>query len=302
MSKRLVLVDSDNRMWASFFAYKRLKYKGESVASIYGFPSMMKGLLKKFNPDELILVWDGQKSKHRLKLIPDYKGGRKTKELIDFDNFLHQKEVVRKLMNNLGVKQVINPIAEADDMIYKLTKLAPKMGFDEVIIVSSDKDFNQLINPAWPEVQVYVEKIKLKTLINAKNCKDIYGYEYYQTVDYLTLDGDTSDNIPGYPGIGPVKASELLEQYGTLVNFIQSNDNHSIIDKERLLEIIKINRVMIDLPYFYSIHKKDLKTVFYKDDKNPKINREKFLKLSAKYNMQKLMSSSFINQFKHLQK
>lgn len=301
---RLVIVDGNNRMWAAFHAYKRLSYKGESVASIYGFPSMMRALLGKLKPDEFMIVWDGKKSKHRLKIFPDYKGDRKSKDLIDYDNWKLQKKVVQRLMDFLGIKQVWNSDVEADDMIYKLTKLAGKNGFKEVIIVSGDKDFNQLIGPAKdgnPEVMVYSEA--KKTLINYINCEREFGYKAYQTVDYLSLVGDSSDNIPGYRGMGEKRTKSFLNEFLTIKLFLKDKRNKfPIIDRDTLLEVVERNRILIDLRYFYSIHRDEMKTVFYNNKKNPKLNKKKFLKLCAKYNMQKLMGKSFIKPFKQLQR
>jgi len=295
MGKTLVIVDSNNSAWKAYHAYSRLSYKNFVVSIIYGLVTMVRSYISRFNPDEMILVWDGGHSKERVKVLPNYKE-RAHKSLTDYKNFLKQKSIVQKMFKHLGVKQIFNSKGEADDMIYKLTKLAGKNGFTNVIIISNDKDFDQLIDA---NVSIFNDKRKKKTIITEENCFEEKGYHAHNTVDWLTLIGDNSDNIPGYPGIGPTKAAQLLEKYGSLANFLKSNDDHTIIKRDKLLELIDICRVLIDLRYFYSKFKDQLKTE-YIGGKNPKLNVEKFNRLARKYNMTKLMGNSFIRPFKTL--
>lgn len=295
MSKTAVLIDANNRAWAAFHSYSRLTHNGKGVSMLYGLPSMLKPLITEFNPDFLALVWDGDRSKVRMKLHPEYKGTRKHKGLVDYDDFLRQRALVQKALYYLGVRQVYNPNCEADDLIAKLVKVLKKKGYDDIIIVSGDKDFHQLIGRY---VRVFSESKKM--LIHYSNCKEVFGYHPGQCVDYLTLVGDDGDNIKGYPGIGPKKASDFLDKYLSIAKFLESDDKHSIMNKKTLLELRERNEKLINLNYFIENYGSDLKIKFLKDP-NPKINKKKFLALSAKFNMRKLMSDNFIKAFKQLQ-
>ena len=295
-NKPIIIVDGNNRAHAAYHAYKRLTYKGKSVSLMYGLPSMIKGLMREYDPQDLFVVWDGKRSKHRYKLCPEYKGERnKARGLFDREDFEEQKATVMRMLKYLGIKQVLNPIAEADDVIASLVFKLRKADHDNIIIVSGDKDFHQLISRF---VTVYSES--RKKLIHHRNIKEEFGYYPPQTIDYLTLVGDDSDNIAGYPGIGEKRATDLLEKYGSLVNFIDSGDKHSIIDRKKLLELMKRNSVLMDLRLYHKMYKKETRVMYYKDISDPAIDRIRFLKVSAKYGMNKFMSSGFLDQFKIL--
>ena len=291
-NKTILLVDANNRAWASFYSYSRLRHKGNLVSIIFGLPQMIRHLINRFKPDEIILVWDGAKSRVRLKTLPDYKGGRKSKSLIDYENWLWQKDIVQLLLFYLGVKQVVPKEGEADDYICRLNLKAKTKGW-ETIIVSSDKDFNQLIDD---NTNVFNEKQKL--MITEDNCKEVFGYHPYQTVDYLSIDGDTSDNIPGYPGIGKVKAKSLLEEYGSLVSFIESDDSRHQIDKKRLTRLLKNNRIMIDLLYYQDKYAMFEKMTWFDDEPRPKIKTKPFNSLVSRYNMKKMRGKDWMKPFK----
>lgn len=301
MKNRILLIDGNNRAHAALHAYKRLSYKGENVAILYGLPSMIKYLIKEYQPDQLMVVWDGKRSLHRKAIYPEYKGKRKEDPLFDRENFDLQMKVVKKMLYYLGVKQVLNPNAEADDMIYKLHKVAEDKGYKECIVVSGDKDFHQLIGRKGAKMKVKVFSESKKLLIDVHNCQDTFGYKGWQTVDHLTLLGDKSDNINGYRGMGEVKTKQFLDQFGSLESFIIQKHKHSVVQVDTLLELMKRNEILIDLGKYHDKYKEELKTVFYLDPK-PKIQRNNFLKISAKYGMNKFMSRQFMSEFKTLQK
>lgn len=292
-NETLILVDGNNRAHAAYHAHKTLWFNKQQVGMIYGLPGMVSSIIWQEKPSELIVVWDGLKSEHRLKIHPGYKAHRlvKNKGLIDYPNFLMQKKVVKKMLYYLGIPQVINPIAEADDMIYKLTKIG-KRRFGKVVIFSGDHDFNQLIDE-----KVWIFNSNRKKMILPSNCKELFGYEPHEAVDYNIVVGDKSDDIDGYPGIGPVKARDLLDKYKSLEDFLDSGDKHSIIKRVPLLELKKRNQDLMDLRLFYSKHKDELKTVFYKGESEPSLQKDKFIALCDKFNMKKIRAKNFIEDF-----
>ena len=294
--KKLIIVDGNNRAWAAFHAYEKLSYKGDGVGMIYGLPSMIKALITENEPDELFIVWDGERSKHRIELYPEYKGGRKHKGLVDHDDFLKQLKITRRALGWLGVKQILNPEQEADDMIYKVTIKARQLGYNNIIIISGDKDFNQMISR---DVSVYSES--KKELVKWINCQNIFGYHSYKTVDYLTLVGDKGDNINGYPGIGEKRAKEFLKEHFSIKRYLETGQQYKNIDNEKLRALYERNKILIDLKGYYERYGDELKIKFY-GSPNPQINKEKFLRLSAMLGMKSFMSSGFINKFQWLQR
>lgn len=293
-----MIVDGMNCFYRAFYAYKKLSFNSESVSVIYGMPAIVSDLIFRLRPDNVFIVWDGERSELRKSLLPDYKGDRKTDRLIDWENLEFQKKQVRKLFYALGIKQILNPQAEADDMIYKLTRIAlAGTSYSSVRIVSSDKDFNQLL----VDDRVMIWNDSKKDYIHARNCMDYFGYTPQQTVDYLSLVGDDSDNIPGYKGIGPKKTADFLERYESIENFLSDKKNQFPgIDRKKLRELIKVNSILINLEVFYEVNKDTLKTIFYKDSK-PTYNYKEFKSLCDKFGLRKFMQTDFTRHFKALQ-
>lgn len=293
---KVILVDAQNAAWRAFHAYSRLSYKGKGVGIIYGLPSMLASLRKEFPEHVLIMIWEGKKSKLRLTINPEYKAHRKSKSLIDYDDFLEQKEICQKLIYFLGIRQMHNIELEGDDLLYAVWNKLHEKKAEEIIIHSSDKDFNQLIGKKESTVtKVYTGN---KQMVTEANCKSIFNYTPKECVDYLILTGDDSDNIKGYPGIGPAKARAFLDQWGSIKKFLDSK-TQSKIDRYKLSHIYRDNKVLIDLRHFYIKILPDIKNriQFLYSDPRPEKNPNQFRKLASKFNMQKLMGNSFIEKF-----
>jgi DNA polymerase-1 len=294
----LVLIDGNNKMWASYHAYRSLTYRGKSTSSIYGMTTMVRAYANKFKAEAVKVVWDGRKSKHRLAVLPTYKGDRKSKDLIDFEDWKRQKVVVQQILNKLGVGQYQAPEHEADDLIYHLVQENIDK-YHQIVIVSSDKDFNQLVNK---KVNIWVDKQKLKTLINPSNMEEHYGYKTTEALDYLILDGDTSDNIPGYPGMGPVKIRKFLDEVGSIKAFLKSDaiymeTKKRELDKKALKETYIRNRKLIDIKYHN--HKFPITTTVPVIGKsfNPQPDIAAFRKQIAIYNLTSIMGRTWIQPF-----
>jgi DNA polymerase-1 len=289
--KTILLIDGSNQAYRAYYAYKRLSYKGKSLSMIYGFPSMLKYLVNKFEPNNVLVAWDQYDSTNlRKKILPSYKDTA-SRKLIDRKDFERQKKALKKLVVSMGVTQISNE-AEADDVIYSVTKTARKKGY-KVIIVSGDKDFHQLLAKG---VTIWNESKKV--MITHKNCKELFGYEPHQCVSYLCLVGDTSDNIKGYPGIGPVKALNFLSKYDTLENFIQSDIIDGSISREKILEISKINPLLIDLSIFHQEYLKGKRYNYFDDKPNPKVDDKRWSKLCKKYGLLKFRTKNYLEPFK----
>lgn len=291
----LGIIDGNNFAHRALHAYDRLSHRGQSTSIIYGMPSMVKSIIWRDKPDKLIIVWDGDKSKHRKKICPEYKSHRlkKAKGLFDYESFQFQRRTVMDMFYHLGIPQVWNRTQEADDMIYRIAKVSIKT-WKTTTIYSGDKDFHQLLRPSR---KLVIWNDHKQDEIHWGNCRDNFGYSPDQCVDYLVLVGDDSDDIKGYPGIGPKKALALLEKHGSLVEFLESDQEHPGIDKERLEKIYNRNRQLIDLAYYYRLHREDLTLKFFRKA-HPSFNSKAFKEVANRFNLERIISNPrFLQEF-----
>jgi len=293
LPNKLVIFDGNHLAYRAYFKFSNLKtLDGVKTAIIYGVPYILESLIRKFSPTEVILVFDGGRSKFRSELRPDYK---KREKRLGFDpqDFHEQKEKVINILISLGIKVARAKGVEADDLIAMISRRYSKKDWD-TLIISSDKDFNQLIDK-----KITVYNVSKNKLLDQNNLKDIVGYNPEQCVDYLCLVGDKSDNIGGYSGIGPKKAEKFLNEFEGIVPFLNSDIEFGRIDKEKLKDIYYVNRKLIDLKYFY--------IMFMIKKKIPWLNifpvllDLKVFKLFCNtYEMNSFLKPQFINTFKKL--
>lgn len=286
----IVVIDGDNQLYRAFFKFARLKNDGKSVAALYGMPKIVSSILKKLKPKDYYLVWDGKKDPRRKELQPEYK---RTKTRLGFDkeDAIRQKEVLKNLFEALGVKQVHRHNIEGDDHLYMMVRELRKQG-ENIIIVSTDKDFRQLISK-----QVSIWDDRNNILTTKDNCKDLHGYDAHHCVDYLCLTGDKSDNLKGYPGIGDVTALNLLDEYGSIKNILSSDVKIKRVDRKKLRIIYKVMREMVDLRYFYLKNIKGNRRLTIHNEEG-KRNKKHYLKICKNHNLKTHQSKKFIKSFR----
>lgn len=205
--KTLYLVDASNMFYRAFFAIPPLTNdKGMPTNALYGFLSMSMKLLRDVKPDHLVYCFDQKEASFRADLFKDYKANREEMP----DDLKPQIPYLKKMADLLGVAQVEAPRFEADDVIGTLALRGRQEGL-EVVIVSGDKDFAQLVQPG---ISLYDTMKDVRT--DSDGVKAKFGVRPDQIVDYLAMVGDTSDNVPGVRGIGPKGAQKLLHEYETL--------------------------------------------------------------------------------------
>ena len=244
MLKRVLLVDGNHLIYRAFFKFQRLStLDGVQTGIVYGGPYILESIIRKLGPDEVIITFDNKKSQFRLGLLPDYKK-RDSKLGQNKEDFFRQRDTLIEIFISLGLR-VYRPYGyEADDVIAYLNQQYYRKDW-ETIIASADKDFIQLIND-----KTLVYNVSKGILVDKWNCKKHYGYTPAQCVDYLSLLGDDSDKIPGYPGIGKKRAAKFLEQFGSVKAFLRSDKSFGKVDKEKLREIYNRNYKLINLMYF----------------------------------------------------
>jgi DNA polymerase-1 len=212
----LAIVDGSNYIYRAFYAIPLLtNSKGFPTNAIYGFTNMLMKLLRELEPDYIVVTFDLRGPTTRHGEFEDYKATRKPMpdDLIPQIPFI--KDVVRGFSICILEKQGI----EADDLIGTLTIQASKKGL-RTAIISGDKDLMQMID----EQVTMVDTMKDKTY-DAAAVKEKFGVGPDKVVEILGLMGDTSDNIPGVPGIGPKTAQRLIEEYGTVEAIIENAAN-----------------------------------------------------------------------------
>lgn len=213
--KRIYLVDVSNMFFRAFFAIPRLtNSRGMPTNALYGFVGMTIKLLREAKPDYIAYCFDRPEPSFRVELYEDYKANRDEMP----DDLEPQLPYIQKITEVLGIPMLDKAGYEADDIIGTLAREAARKGI-EAVIVSGDKDFAQLIDS---KVTLYDTMKNVK--YDAEAVKGKWGILPHQMIDYLSIVGDSSDNVPGVRGIGPKGAEKLLGQYGSLDNIYANID------------------------------------------------------------------------------
>lgn len=212
MTKRLVVIDGKSIFYRGYYAMPNLSTKeGIPTGGVYGFVALSLEIISKLNPDYIAVAWDkkGTSIRRRLKIYSEYKAGRKKAP----DDFYEQIPILHELLEAFNWPLYELDDYEADDIMGTLARLAKEQGI-ETCLISSDLDMLQLVND-----MTTVYAIKSGSKIEAFDIpyfEDKYGLKTSQFLDLKSLMGDSSDNIPGVPGIGKKTAVALLSTYGTL--------------------------------------------------------------------------------------
>ncbi|AVP87232.1 DNA polymerase I [Candidatus Phycorickettsia trachydisci] len=209
-----LIIDGYGFAFRSFHIQPPLTYKDFPVGCIYGFTSMLLKLINDFQPQRAAVVFDHAGPTFRHEIYPEYKQHRPPVP----EALKMQLPLLRDAASALNFKVLEAAGFEADDIIASLAKKANSKG-DRAIIISSDKDLMQLVNDkVWmfdPVNQIY---IKLDEVVKK------FGVTPAQMLDYLSIVGDSADNVPGIKGLGPKAASSLLQEFGNLENIYANLD------------------------------------------------------------------------------
>ncbi len=232
MSQRFVILDGSSLMYRAFYALPPLTdSQGRPTNAIFGFSNMLTKLLTELQPDKLVIAFDKGKTTFRTERYADYKGTRdKTPE-----ELLAQIPLLHEFAAAFGISFIEKERYEADDIIGTLATKAAGAGH-EVMVVTGDRDALQLVRPNLKVLLTKKGISELKEYDEAAFTEE-YGFEPIKLIDLKGLMGDTSDNIPGVPGVGPKTASKLLLEYGSLeevLNHIGDISGKKL--KERLTE------------------------------------------------------------------
>jgi DNA polymerase-1 len=214
-AKRLVVIDGKSVFYRGYYAMPNLSTKdGTPTGGVFGFATMALEVIKRLKPDYVAVAWDKPKTniRRRLELYPEYKAGRKPAP----PDFHAQVPVLHELLQAFGWPLYELDDYEADDIMGTLAVQAAEQNI-ETILITSDMDMLQLVND---HVKVYALKKGLSNIemYSPESFTAKYGIDVHQFLDLKSLMGDSSDNIPGVPGIGEKGALQLLQEYKTLDN------------------------------------------------------------------------------------
>jgi DNA polymerase I len=213
MTETLLLIDAYSLIYRAFFAIRSLTGpQGQPVNAIYGFTKMLRKLLAEHHPTHCAVVFDLGAPRQRLAVLPSYKEQRPPTPP-DLDS---QLPALRAVLSALRVAIVEIDGEEADDIIATLAVRGKRDGL-RVLIASTDKDFAQLVEPGIGLLRPTSDK---EAVFDAAAVESRYGVRPDQIVDFLSLVGDSVDNIPGVAGIGEKTAMELLRRHGTIENLL----------------------------------------------------------------------------------
>lgn len=245
--KKLYLVDVSAMFFRAFYAVRPLTApSGLPVNAIYGFLSMIIKLLKEEKPEYLVFCYDRKEPSFRKEMFEDYKAHRSEMP----EDLVKQVPYIKQLANLLGIPSYEVPRYEADDIIGTLTSWGRHHNM-EVFIISGDKDFGQLVKD-----HVWLWDTMKGVKYDAQGVLAKWGVRPDQFIDYLSIVGDTSDNIPGVKGIGEKGAIKLLEQFKTLEDIYENIDKVEskslreklIASKELAFTSKKLVTIVTDVP------------------------------------------------------
>ncbi|HEB76918.1 MAG TPA: DNA polymerase I [Methylothermaceae bacterium] len=213
--KLLVLVDGSSFLYRAFHALPPLSNsRGEPTGAIYGVANMLRKLLNTYDTPWFAVVFDAPGKTFRNDLYHDYKSHRPPMP----DELKAQLEPLKELIRAMGIPVIVEEGVEADDVIATLARRAVAEGFD-VVVATSDKDLAQLVDD-----HIILDNTMSDTRLDVAGVEEKFGVGPKQIVDFLALVGDSSDNVPGVPGVGPKTAAKWLKKYGSLEGIIAHAD------------------------------------------------------------------------------
>ncbi len=252
--KKLFLVDGYSLLYRAYYAIRRLSTsKGFPTNAIYGFLNMLRKLQDKENPSYLGIVFDVKGPTVRHETFEDYKAHRKPMP----EDLAIQLPVLKKILKAMHIPFLEYQKYEADDVLGSLAQKASSKNVTAVI-VSTDKDLLQLVDESTivynPAKEIYLDD---------KKVEEQFGVSPSEVIDVLALWGDSSDNIPGVPGIGEKTSKDLIRQFHSIENLLQHLHQ---ISKTALKEKIQANLEQLELSRQLVTIEKNLDVEFDLDD------------------------------------
>lgn len=248
-----ILVDGSSYLYRAFHALPPLtNSSGQPTGAMYGVINMLRKLMNDYSPTHIAVVFDDKGKTFRDDLYPEYKAHRPPMP----DDLKSQVEPLHAIIKSMGLPLLMIAGVEADDVIGTLAKAAA-LNDRYTLISTADKDFAQLVNS-----HIVLINTMSGTVLDREGVIDKFGLPPERIIDYLALVGDTSDNVPGVPGVGPKTAVKWLLEYGSLAGVIENADKITGKVGENLranLEILSLCQQLVTI-------KTDVELPMFPDD------------------------------------
>ena len=246
--KQLYILDAYGLIYRAYYAFmntRMMSPKGINTSTVFGFMLALEDILKKQKPTHIAVAFDIGRSTFRHKMYAEYKANRDaTPEEIKVS-----VPIIRQILGLMNIEMLEDPEFEADDIVGTLAKRADKEGFD-VFMVTSDKDYCQLVDE---HIFIYkpgksggpAEVMGVKEV-----CEKFEIKNPSQVIDVLALWGDSSDNIPGVPGVGEKTAKKLVAEFGSAENILLNVDKLSGKQKQSFIdnaELLKLSKELVTI-------------------------------------------------------
>lgn len=249
---RLLLVDGHSNLYRAFYALKAplAAPDGTPTGAVYGFLRMFHRMLRELAPTHVAVAFDVSRETFRTRMLESYKAQRPPMP----EALRRQVPFVQQALELLGVKLLLAPDVEADDMLGSLAEQGAKAGF-EVVIATVDKDLMQLVRD--PAIKLW--HTRLERLLDEAGVAEVFGVPPQQVVEVLALEGDASDNIPGCPGVGEKTARELIRRFGSVEGVFAHLDQ---VSPPRIQKALAEHRELVELSRKLVVIRRDVPLPF----------------------------------------
>jgi DNA polymerase I len=233
-NQRLVVIDALSCLYRFFFAIRGLSGRDkEPTNALFGMLRFLDQIVQEWDPEYWVVIFDGGVPKERRALLPQYKANRPPMP----PDLKSQLPLVEEFLDRAGIPRIRVEGEEADDLIASMALRARREGCPEIYLATADKDMFQLVD----------ENIKVLPpsgmLMNSAEVRKKTGVSPCCIVDWLSLRGDSSDNIPGVPGVGEKTAASLLDHFGSIKGIYDRLDE---VERERIRAALGEHRAVVD--------------------------------------------------------
>ncbi|MEA3361762.1 MAG: DNA polymerase I [Thermodesulfobacteriota bacterium] len=243
-NERVYLIDGSSYIYRAYFAIRHLSNsKGEATNAVYGFTNMLLTLLREEKPDRVAVIFDAKGPTFRKELYPEYKANRSAMP----EDLVPQIPLIKSIVRAFNLPALELSGYEADDIIATLAKRYADQGLD-ITVVTGDKDLMQIVGERVRLLDTMKKKVSGRDEVIER-----FGVPPEQVLEILGLAGDSSDNIPGVPGIGEKTASSLIQEFGSIENLLANTDR--VKGKKRqdnlreFADQARLSRQLADLVY-----------------------------------------------------
>ncbi|TYO97567.1 DNA polymerase I [Geothermobacter ehrlichii] len=238
---RLFLIDGSSYIYRAYYAIRHLSNsRGMATNAIYGFTQMLLKVLRQYRPDAVAVVFDSKGPTFRKEIYPDYKANRAAMP----EDLVPQIPVIKQVVRAFNLPALEREGYEADDIIATLARRAEASGMD-VTVVTGDKDLMQIVSEHVRLLDTMKDQV-----YGPKEVAERFGGPD-RVIEVQALAGDSSDNVPGVPGIGEKTAKQLIDEYGSLENLLANLDRirqpKRRANLEQYAELARLSRRLVAL-------------------------------------------------------